>query len=168
MSSNEDHWEAAQEGAERLREGDPEGAVQVLEDLAAEQPDNEYAFFFLGNARFERKELSKALRAYLTALELEPGYLGALIGAGHTLRMLGQYTEAIRVSREVLRRASSDPDALYLLGLCHFSMGDNAAAQKYLEQFLETQPEIEIAMEVEGVLQILRGEHEPLDPSEQA
>ncbi len=156
--SSEDHWEAAQEGAERVAEGDPEGALTVLEALVVEQPDNEYGYFFLGSAHFELGNYQKALAAYVMALELAPEYVGAMINAGHTLRMLGRHQHAIRMGKQVLSRDEHDPDALFLLGATHFAHGDNAAAQDYLTKFLETGPEIEVATEAEGMLQVIRGE----------
>jgi tetratricopeptide (TPR) repeat protein len=90
------------------------------------------------------------------ALELVPTYLGAMVHAGHTLRMLGRYQEAIRLAHEVLARLPGDSDALYLIGASSFARGDNAQAKDYLERFLHTNPELEIATEVEGMLQVIR------------
>ena len=158
MPSAEEHWEAAQEGAELIADGEPERARQVLQALALEQPDNEYAFFFLGAAHFELGNHDKALAAYVKTLQLAPGYVGAMVNAGHTLRMLGRYDQAIRMGREVLARDKHDPDALYLLGTAHFARGDAAAAESYLNRLLETRPGPELQTEISGMLQVLRGE----------
>ena len=163
MADAHDHWDAAQEGAERIAEGDLPGAVAVLTSLVEEDPRNEYAFFFLGAALYDQQEYARALKAYVSARDLVPKYLGAIPGAGHCLRLLGHYREAIRMGHEILKQADDDPDALHLLGASHFAMGDNAAAAKYLERFLQTTPEIEVATEVEGMLQVIRGEVVDLD-----
>jgi cytochrome c-type biogenesis protein CcmH/NrfG len=157
-------WEAAQEGAELIAEHEPERAIEVLERLIREDPQNEYAYFFLGSAHYELRDYKKALAAYVAALKLVPTYMGAMINAGHTLRMLGRYDQAIRMAHEVLARAKDDPDALYLLGASHFARGDSAAAMQFLTRFLHTGPEIEAAIEAEGMLQILRGEVVSVDP----
>ena len=158
---DEDDWDAAQEGAELIVEEAYEEAERVLERLASEQPHNAYAFHFLGSALFEQAKYGKALRAYLTALELAPDYLGAMVGIGHTLRLIGRYNEAIRIAKQVLARDKQDQDALFLLGSCHFARGDNHAADQYLERFLQTHPEIEAATEAQGMLQVIRGNLEP-------
>ena len=158
---DEEYWDAAQDGAELIVEGNFEDAERVLQTLAQSQPQNPYAHHFLGNAMFEQKKYAKALRAYLTALELAPEYLGAMIGIGHTLRLLGRYGEAIRVAKQVLARDKIDQDALFLLGSCHFARGDNHAAAQYLERFLQTNPELEAATEVQGMLQIIVGQIQP-------
>lgn len=156
MAEQDDAWDAAQDGAERLADGDVTGAIEVLEVLATAQPDNTYAFFYLGSAHFEQADYAKALKAYVRALEIAPDYLGAMVNAGHTLRMLGRHQEAIRMAQQVLARAPQDSDALYLIGVCCFARGDDARAAEYLNRFLHTNPEIEVAQEVEGMLQLLR------------
>jgi tetratricopeptide (TPR) repeat protein len=157
MPSAEEHWEAAQEGAELIAEGDPERARDALEALARAQPDNEYAYFFLGAAHYELGRFDKALAAYVKTLELAPGYLGAMVNAGHTLRMLGRYDQAIRMGQQVLARDRHDPDALFLLGAAHFANGDSAEARTYLNKLLETRPGPELQTEISSMLEALQG-----------
>jgi tetratricopeptide (TPR) repeat protein len=166
MADAEEAWEAAQDAAEQIAAGDPEGARKMLEELVQAQPDNEYAYFFLGAAHFELGHFDKALAAYVKALELAPGYMGAMINAGQTLRMLGRYDQAIRMGREVLARDKHDPDALFLLGATHFARGDAAAAESYLNRLLETRPGPELQIEITGMLQVLRGDVAQADPEE--
>ena len=155
--SDEDRWDAAQEGAERLREGDVDGAIVELERLVLEDPDNEYGYFFLGSAHFEQGAFDKAMKAYVLALEKAPDYVGAMVSLGQTLRMLGRYDQALRMGKQVLARNTTDPDGLYLMGLTHYARGDEAAAAAYLKRFLETNPELEPAQEAHGLLEILEG-----------
>lgn len=151
-------WESAQEGAELLNEGEYAAAVTWLTALTDREPKNEYAHFFLGCAYYEQEEYAKALRPYLTAVQLAPRYIGALTHLGHTLRMLRRYDEAIRLGHEILRIEKDDPDALYLIGTSHFAAGNADAAQQFLQRFLQTRAEPEVALEVEGMLQVLRGD----------
>jgi len=160
---NGDRWEAAQEGAELLREGDVAGAVKELEALVLREPKNEYAFFFLGAAHFEAGRFDKAMKAYLFASGLQPSYLGALAGLGHPLRMLGKHDEALRVSRQILLKDKQDPEGLYLAGLAHYARGEAAAAAQYLERYLATKPELESTNEAVGLLEVLRGQFEKLE-----
>ena len=152
-----DRWDAAQEGAELLREGEADAAIAELERVLEADPRNPYGFHFLGAAHFEKSRFDKALKAYLSAVQLAPNYLGALVGVGHTLRMLGRHQDAMRVARQLLARSATDGDALYLMGLSHYSLGQGAAAAEYFERFLSTSPEMEVANEVSGLLQVLRG-----------
>ncbi len=98
---SEARWDAVGEALELLREGDTERALKELQKTLSEDPDNEYGHYYLGVAHFERGEFVQAMKAYLRAIELAPEYLGALLGLGHTLRMLGRYQGSIRVGRQV-------------------------------------------------------------------
>lgn len=154
---SEDSWEAAQPGAELVAEGDYEAAVRVLTELIETQPENEYAYFYLGSAYYELEDYPRALKSYVHALEIVPSYVGAMVNAGHTLRMLGRFDEAVRMGQQVLARAADDSDGLFLVGAASFARGDYAKAKTYLERFLNTNPEIEVGVEVEGMLQVIRG-----------
>lgn len=164
---NGDRWEAAQEGAELLREGSIDEAIRELEALVARAPDNEYALYFLGAAHFEAGRFERAMKAYLAAVDVRPGYLGALSGLGHSLRMLGRHDHALRVAKQILLQSKSDPDGLHIAGLAHFARGEGAAARDFLERFLATRPELETAHEVQGLLEVIRGRFEALDPDQE-
>lgn len=159
-------WEAAEEGMELLHAGEIDQAVAELLRVTREDPDNEYAFHFLGHAYFEGEAYPEALKSYVEALRLAPEYVGAMIGAGQTLRMMGEYDRAIRMGQRVLQKDQDDADALFLVGAAHFQKGDNKAAKRYLERYLETGPELEVALEVEGMLQVVRGEVLPFPGAE--
>lgn len=166
MSSSEEAWDAAQDGAELIADQQPERAIEVLEALVARDPRNEHAYFFLGAAHFELHAHAKALKAYVSALGLVPTYVGAMIGAGHCLRLLGRYDQAIRMGHEVLARRKEDSDALFLIGSSHFARGDNQAAADFLARFLRTNPEVEAATEAHGMMQIIEGQIVPAVPSD--
>lgn len=161
-----ERWEAAQEGMELLHAGEADQAIDELLRVVREDPENEYAFHFLGHAYFEKEAYPEALKSYVEALKLAPEYVGAMVGAGQTLRMMGEYDRAIRMGQRVLQKQEDDGDGLFLVGAAHFQKGENQAAKLYLERFLETSPELEIALEVEGMLQVVRGEVLPFPGAE--
>jgi tetratricopeptide (TPR) repeat protein len=166
QDNTEAAWEAAQEGAELVREGEYAQAIQWLDALIEREPRNEYAHFFLGCAYYEQEQYAKALRPYLAAVQIAPRYIGALTHLGHTLRMLRRYDEAIRLGHEILGMHKDDPDALFLIGSSHFAAGNTDAAKQFLERFLQTRAEPEVALEVEGMLQVLRGNIVESDPDD--
>jgi len=151
-------WEAAEEGIELLHSGEVDDAIDELVRVVREHPDNEYAYHFLGHAYFQKQAYAEALKSYVEALTLAPDYVGAMVGAGQALRMMGEYDRAIRMGQSVLRKRADDADGLFLVGAAHFQKGENQPAKRYLERFLETSPELEVALEVEGMLQVIRGE----------
>ncbi len=159
--SDAEKWSEVEEGIELLQIGEREEAVNELLKVATAHPANEYAHFFLGNAYYERETYPQALKCFVTTLSIAPKHLGAMIGAGQSLRMLGEHEKALRMGRQVLGLRKDDPDALFLVGAVHFQRGEEHAAKLHLERFLHTNPEIEIALEVEGMLQMLRKNEDP-------
>ena len=159
-------WEAVEEGMELLNDGEADRAIDELLRVAREDPRNEYAYHFLGHAYFEKQAYREALKSYVEALNLAPDYVGAMVGAGQALRMLGEYDKAIRMGQRVLQKGEDDGDGLFLVGAAHFQKGENQAAKRYLERFLQTNPELEVALEDEGMRQIIRGEVLPFHGAE--
>ncbi|MCA9583137.1 MAG: tetratricopeptide repeat protein [Myxococcales bacterium] len=167
MDHDDPDWDDAQEGAELLGEELVEEAIVELTRVLEENPRNAYAFFFLGNAHFEKEDWQRALKAYLTALEISPEYLGAMVGAGHALRMMGKSKEALRMVAQVLARNPNDADAFYLAGVTHFYRGEDAKAYEFLRRFLATDPDAEVRLEVVGMLEVLQGKIlTPPDPDD--
>jgi thioredoxin-like negative regulator of GroEL len=78
--------------------------------------------------------------------------------------MLGDLRGAISEAEEALRRHAGDSDALHAAGLAHAARGDNQAARRYLNAFLASSPEFEVATEVRAILETLDApEPEQLD-----
>lgn len=151
-------WDAAEEGMELLRTGEHEEAKKALLAVIEADPTNEYAQLFLGHAFFELQDFSRSLKCYVATLDISPRHIGAMIGAGQSLRFLGDHQRALRMGQQVLRIEKDDPDALFLVGATHFQRGELEEARPFLERFLHTNPEIEVALEVEGMLQVIRGD----------
>jgi Flp pilus assembly protein TadD len=147
-----ERWDAVEEATELLHEERFREAMLELKRVIEADPSNAYAYYFLGIALFEAGELEPARDAYAASLKLAPGHLGARVSLCHVLRMLGDTRGALREGLAALSQAPGDPDALHALGLAYHARGDEAAARKYLEAFLETGPELEVDLEVRALL----------------
>jgi Flp pilus assembly protein TadD len=158
-------WTAVEEATELLHEERFKEALVELRRVLQSDPRNAYAYYFLGIALFEVGEIEPARDAYAASLKLAPTHLGARVALVHVLRMTGDSRGAIREGLTALSQAPGDPDALHALGLAYHARGDDAAAIKYLDAFLATNPELEVALETRAILGALRGEPEP-DPDD--
>jgi tetratricopeptide (TPR) repeat protein len=152
MDRDAAHWDAVNEAVELLHEERFREALEVLREVLKKDPQNPYAFFFLGQAFYEVGEIEPSRDAYRAALALAPQHLGARIALTHVERKLGRHREAIKEGMIALEQAPMDGDALYAVGLAYAARGDNAAARRYLEAFLRAQPELETRLEVEALL----------------
>ncbi|MCL2449393.1 MAG: tetratricopeptide repeat protein [Polyangiaceae bacterium] len=150
-------WAAVEEATELLHEERFREAMAELRSVLTADPQNAYAYHFLGVAFFEVGEVEPARDAYAACLRLAPRYLGARVALAHVLRLLGDTRGAIREGIAALSQAPGDSDALHAIALAHHARGDDAAARKYLEAFLETNPEFEVAVEARALLASLGG-----------
>jgi Flp pilus assembly protein TadD len=158
-------WSAVEEATELLHEERFREALVELRRVLQSDPRNAYAYYFLGIALFEVGEMEPARDAYAACLKLAPTHLGARVALVHVLRMTGDSRGAIREGLTALSQAPGDPDALHAVGLAYHARGDEAAAIKYLDAFLGTNPELEVALETRAIVAALRGEPEP-DPDD--
>jgi Flp pilus assembly protein TadD len=155
-----ENWSAVEEAAELLHEERVREAMVELRRVLQSNRRNPYAYHLLGVALFEAGELEPARDAYRACLAVAPRHLGARTGLCHVLRMLGDTRGAIREGLTALSQVPGDGDSLYAVGLAYHAQGDEVAAVKYLEAFLETAPEFEVAAETRALLTLL-GRSEP-------
>jgi len=146
------YWDAVEEATELPHEERFREALVMLRDIAARTPKNPYAYYFMGIGLFEIGELEAARDAYRACLKVAPDHLGARVALSHVLRQLGDAKEAIKEGAHALSQAPGDGEALHAVGLAYLERGDDVAARKYLEAFLATKPELEVAVEIRAVL----------------
>jgi Tfp pilus assembly protein PilF len=157
MDRDAAHWAAVEEATELLHEERYREALEALRDILRDDPENPYAFFFLGQGLYEVGELEASRDAYRAALRLAPQHLGARVALTHVLRKLGETRDAVSEGLVALQQAPTDGDVLYALGLAYLARGDNVAARRHLEAYLRSNPELETRIEVEGLLQSMEG-----------
>jgi tetratricopeptide (TPR) repeat protein len=151
-------WDAVEEATELLHEELYREALVELRRALEADAKNAYAYHFLGVAFFELGEAEAARDAYAACLRLAPDHLGSRVALSHVLRILGDLRGALREGTEALSRSPGDPDALHAVGLVYHARGDQVAARKYLEAFLDTGPEFEVSLEVRALLESMSGE----------
>lgn len=152
MDRDAAQWEAVEEAAELMHEERFHEALRVLRAILTVDPQNGYAFFFLGQALYEVGEIEPSRDAYRACLMRAPNHLGARIALCHVERKLGRHREAIKEGMIAVDQSPHDGDAMYAVGIAYAARGDNPAARRYLEAFLRAKPELETRLEVEALL----------------
>jgi Flp pilus assembly protein TadD len=149
------HWDAVEEATELIQETRFPEALLALRDVIKAQPNNPYAYHYLGVAFFETGQREAARDAYAAAVRLAPDYLGARVGLSNVLRLLGDVDGAIAQAKEALRRFPKDGEAMHAAGLAHAARGNRKVAEQHLKGFLASSPEFEAATEVRQILEML-------------
>lgn len=134
-----DRWDQVSEAVELLNEGDVEAALQRLRVIAAHDPGNADAHYWLGRALSRLAQFGAATVALQMALRQAPEFLGAWVELALCQRELGHLDDAIRSGERALSIKGDDPDALHALGVAHAERGgpgDLKTASNYLERFI--------------------------------
>ncbi len=79
--------------------------ISRFHSMLADDPDNELAWFSLGQALFETKRLAEAEAAFGRAVELQPDLMMAWYRRGQCLIALGRPAEARPYAEETLKLA---------------------------------------------------------------
>ena len=149
------HWAAVEEATELLHEERFREAMVELGGVLKEDPRNPYAYYFLGIALLRGRRAragARRVRGVRQARARAPRRARRALPrpAHRSATCAGPSARAWRRSR----CAPADPDALHAVGLAYHARGDDAAARKYLEAFLATNPEFEVAVETRALLGI--------------
>jgi len=156
-------WEAVEEIAELLQESQYQQALYLVRDAAKKDPGNPYIFYFMGVALYELSMLEPARDAFRAAVKLSPRYIGARGALAQVLRRLRDFRGAIAEGKEALKISPDDPDALHAIGMSHAAQGHRSEAQRYLEAYLRTKPELEAAQEARLALDLIEKGHGPVE-----
>jgi tetratricopeptide (TPR) repeat protein len=154
--------EHAQAGAEALKQGHFETAIQEFRYVTAQQPDSASGHANLGEAYFQNHEYETAIPELQRALQLNPQMMGthqtlgvALLVEGDPAQALphleknrtpellglayletGRLGSAIMALQAALERQPGDPDLLY-----YFGRATGLAARRTFDQLARDQPE---------------------------
>jgi tetratricopeptide (TPR) repeat protein len=136
-STDERHWEAVEEAAELIVQGQFPAALEQLRDIVKADPLNPYAYHHIGVALSHLEQLEAARDAYRAAVRLRPNFLGALVGLSDALRLLGHHAGALTQAKEALRRFPDSVEAQSAVRMAAPAEGD----EEGLEAMLDDPPE---------------------------
>jgi tetratricopeptide (TPR) repeat protein len=159
-----------EEGA-RLAAADlyPEAVVEFKLATRA-NPEYAEAWGELGLTYHKMGQLHKAIKANLSALEVQSNFITAYKNLGAAYDELGQFIDAFKAYTKALMLAPHDPELRNDLGLVYFNMGSYAEAMKAFKQALKIEPDNARAHYCLGLvyldlgdIQMAVGEHEQLN-----
>ena len=99
-----------------MHQGDLAGAVELLDGITSEQPDNAEAFYNLGVALKQRDDFDRAEVALRRAVALDSHLSDPPFTLGVVLWQTGRAAEAEQLFKEAIKRNKDSADAHYMLG----------------------------------------------------
>ena len=126
--------------------------------LAAAPEDPVRNAFESSVSALSKNDLFAAERGFQQVLSQRPNHAGALGNLGVVYSRMGRFADAVRVYRQALKIAPSDPQLNLNLGLAYLKQDDYKLAKPYVEKVLTAMPGHAQARELLATAQLFTGE----------
>jgi tetratricopeptide (TPR) repeat protein len=126
--------------SEKIRGGDFDGAVALLEPVVAKNPTDANALFYVGLARIGKQQYREAAESLARVTELQPTFPGAWLELGICHGKLGEVDEALAAYDRTLQLEPANTAALYNAGLLLFDANRVDEALARFEQGIALKP----------------------------
>lgn len=146
------------EAVERFGDGDVEGALRVLRELVAKQPDSSQAHQELAYVLYQSRQLPEAIGVLEGALRngVQDASLLGLLGA--YLLEAGDARRVVELLEDVVRRDPAYAEAHNYLGIAYSRLGRFEDATREYQLLLELDPSSASAHNNLGSLALTRGD----------
>jgi tetratricopeptide (TPR) repeat protein len=131
----------SKEAQEKIRQGDLDGALALLQGVLKKSPDDANALFFLGLSYAGKKMYGDAIPPLTRVTELSPDFSGAWFELGVCHRGLDEMEEALEAFDKCLERDPTNADAAYDAGLILFETNRIAEALGRFQNGLTSKPD---------------------------
>ncbi|MFO8082273.1 MAG: tetratricopeptide repeat protein [Armatimonadota bacterium] len=150
------------EGVQLFEQRSYAPAIQRLEAVVEEEPDNEAALYYLGVARYRQGEFEDALEVLQRAYDLRPGRPGTQLYIGRIYEELGALDEAIRAYQTELRnrRFKNLAEVFTDLGRVYYFSGRYVDAIDRLSTAIQHNENYVEAYFYRGLAKNMQDEHE--------
>jgi len=148
------------EAGERLRKGDLDGAITLLQGVLDENPDDANALFFIGLGYARKKMHPEAIAALTRVTELNPAFPGAYFELGVCHRELGDLPKALEYYEKTTQLDPTNADSAYNSGLILFQTNRVDEALSRFETGLASKPEDPELQEMVGRCHLHEGKFE--------
>lgn len=137
-------------GLLRLRQGDPELAIEHLDLALSRTPNDPQALEARGRAALARQDLDGAERWFMNLRRVRPGDPAGWFGLAEVAAARKDHREALELSLETLERDAAHPKAGVLAARSWHALGDRLQARRQLEWHLAKHPRDAEALELKA------------------
>ena len=139
-----------QEAAEKVRQGDYDGAISQLEEILEKDPEDANAHYLTGMALLRKARWKDALLSFLRVIELTPRFAAAYYQAGVCYQQQEEPELALESYMKAMELDPSNPDIAYNAGLVLFGESRMGEALVYFEKALGMRPDDPAFLEMAG------------------
>jgi tetratricopeptide (TPR) repeat protein len=151
---------AVKEAGEKLRAGDLDGSIALLQGVLVKNPEDANALFFLGLSYAGKKMHREAIPPLTRVTELSPDFPGAWFELGVCHRQIGDADKALAFYEKSLELDPGNTDGAYNAGLILFEQNRIDEALARFEKGLLSKPQDPELLEMTGRCYINQGNFE--------
>jgi tetratricopeptide (TPR) repeat protein len=139
-----------QESAEKIRQGDLDGAVGQLKGILDKNPKDVNALFLIGMAYSKKQMFPDATGAFLQVTEMAPNFAAAFHQLGVCYQQQGQLDQALEAYKKAFELDPANTDTIYNSGLSLFKQSRVDEALERFEKALVLKPDDPAFLEMAG------------------
>jgi len=151
---------AIKEATDKIRAGDLDGAIALLEGLLIKNPKDTNALYFIGLSYVGKKMCKEAVAALTQVTEQTSKLPGAYFELGVCYRQLGDTAKALEAYEKHLELEPGNADSAYNSGLILFETNRIDEALARFESGLASRPDDPELLEMIGRCYINQGQFE--------
>jgi len=138
------------ESADKIRQGDMNGAIAQLKGMLDKNPKDANALFLVGMAYAKNKMYPEATGAFLQVTELAPKFAAAFYQLGVSYQGLDETDKALEAYKKALDLDPANTDAFYNSGLILFKQSRVDEALVLFEKAVVLKPDDPAFLEMAG------------------
>jgi tetratricopeptide (TPR) repeat protein len=145
------------ETKEKIRNGDYDGAITMLEDVLAKDPKDPNALYLIGMSYSKKQMYTEAIEALIQVVKLAPNFPPAQFELAICYQDKGDTDAALEHYRKTLELDPNNPDAAYNAGLILFEQNQVDEALALFEKALSLRSDDPVYLEMAGRCEINQG-----------
>jgi tetratricopeptide (TPR) repeat protein len=145
------------EAQEKIRQGDYDGAITMLKDVLAKDPEDPNALYLMGMSCSKKQMYTEAIEALTQVVQLVPNFPPAQFELAICYQNQGDKDTALVHYRKTLELDPNNPDAAFNSGLILFELNQVDEALALFEKAESLKPDDPAYLEMAGRCEIHLG-----------
>lgn len=148
---------AVKEAKEKIRQGDYDGAISMLEEVLTKDPEDSNALYLIGMSYSKKQMYTEAIEALTKVVKVAPNFPPAQFELAICYQNRGDKDTAFDHYRKTLELDPNNPDAAFNAGLILFELNKMDEALTFFEKAVSLRPDDPAYLEMAGRCEIHHG-----------
>jgi len=145
------------EAQDKIRQGDYDGAIDMLQDVLAEEPKDSNALYLMGMSYSKKQMCDEAIEALSQVVKLVPNFPPAQFELAVCYQNQGDLDKALEHYQKTLELDPNNSNAAYNAGLILFGQNRIDEALVFFEKAVSLRPDDPAYLEMTGRCEIHQG-----------